>query len=95
MFLNHVFERIYFDKIPLVGVRYFIPSMTKEMKKSVEKFENWWAGLTYKQKMDMLAEQDNQLKMLKEFNIKENVRSEELEINDFIKLSDYLKERGI
>ena len=35
------------------------------------------------------------LKMLKEFNIKENVRSEELEINDFIKLSDYLKERGI
>ena len=33
--------------------------------------------------------------MLKEFNIKENVRSEELEINDFIKLSDYLKERGI
>ena len=40
-------------------------------------------------------EKDLILKMLKEFNIKENVRSEELEINDFIKLSDYLKERGI
>lgn len=32
------------------------------------------------------------LKMLKEFNIKENVRSEELEIKDFIKLSDYIIE---
>ena len=35
------------------------------------------------------------LNMLKAFNIKENVRSEELAINDFIKLSDYIKEKGI
>ena len=32
------------------------------------------------------------LKMLNEFKIKENVRSEELSINDFIKLSDYIIE---
>ena len=29
---------IYFDKLPSVAVRYYIPSMTKEEKKSVEKY---------------------------------------------------------
>lgn len=29
---------IYFDKIPHVGIRYYIPSMTKEEKKSIEKY---------------------------------------------------------
>lgn len=29
---------IYFDKLPSVGVRYYIPSMTKEEKKSIEKY---------------------------------------------------------
>ena len=29
---------IYFDRLPLVGVRYYIPSMTNEEKKSIEKY---------------------------------------------------------
>lgn len=29
---------IYFDKLPFVAVRYYIPSMSKEEKKSVEKY---------------------------------------------------------
>ena len=29
---------IYFGDIPLVGVRYYLPSMTKEEKKSIEKY---------------------------------------------------------
>ena len=29
---------IYFDKLPFVAVRYFVPSMTKEEKKSIEKY---------------------------------------------------------
>lgn len=33
--------------------------------------------------------------MLKAFNIKENVRSEELSINDFINFSDYINEKGL
>ena len=37
-------------------------------------------------------EKDEILKMLKSLNIKENVRSEELDINDFINLSDYIIE---
>ncbi len=36
-------------------------------KKSVLNFENWWASLTPKQKLDMLAEQDAELEMLKQF----------------------------
>ena len=29
---------IFFDKLPLVGIRYYVPSMTQEEKKSIEKY---------------------------------------------------------
>ncbi|MBQ8459283.1 hypothetical protein IJ541_04180 [bacterium] len=40
---------------------------TARAKRSVEKFEKWWDGLSYKEKIDMLAEQDNKLEILAKF----------------------------
>ena len=41
---------------------------TARAKKSVEKIENWWASLSMRQKLDMIASDENILEMLKAFN---------------------------
>lgn len=47
---------------------------TARAKKSLEKFENWWGKLTQRQKLEMIAEQDSQLKMLKDFKASEGIK---------------------
>lgn len=52
---------------------------TARAKKSVLKFENWWNSLTKNEKIDIIAEQDNILAMLK--NYKKITRKKEKEEN--------------
>ena len=59
------------DKIS-EGQRAFWDSLSTEertgrAKKSAEKFENWWNSLTRNQILDMIADQKNELDLLKEF----------------------------
>lgn len=53
--------------------RLFWDSLTPEQrtaraKKTVERFEKWWAGISYSKKLEMIAQQDEKLAMLKDFN---------------------------
>lgn len=41
---------------------------TARAKKSVRKFENWWASIPRKKKLEMIVDQTNELDMLKKFN---------------------------
>lgn len=48
-----------------------IEERTARARKSVEKFENWWNSMTRDQQLDMIAEQIDELEMLKRFNSSE------------------------
>lgn len=47
---------------------------TARAKKTVERFEKWWSGLGYQKKLEMIAEQDAKLEMLKNYKASDNVK---------------------
>ncbi len=57
-------SRNFWDSMPL-------EERTARNRKSVEKFENWWNSMTRSEKLDMIAEQMNELDMLEKFNSSE------------------------
>lgn len=68
------------------GQRAFWASMpdterTARARKSVEKFETWWANLPHNEKLEMIAEQDSLLAMLQDFKKekKKEVKSPSIE----------------
>ena len=48
---------------------------TIRAKKSVEKFEAWWNSIPYEKKLEMIADQEKELRMLEEFNSAEKATS--------------------
>ena len=57
-------QRLFWESMP-------VEERTARARKSVEKFENWWASLTQDQKLDMIAFQMDELEMLEKFNSSE------------------------
>ncbi len=57
-------QRKFWESIPL-------EERTTRAKKSVEKFEIWWNSMSNNQKLDMIADQQNELDMLKDFKRKQ------------------------
>ena len=57
-------QRLFWESMP-------IKERTARARKSVEKFEKWWKSLTIDEKLEMIANQTNELEMLKEFNSSE------------------------
>lgn len=48
-----------------------IEERTARARKSVQKFENWWKSMTRDEQLDIIAEQIDELEMLKRFNSSE------------------------
>ena len=55
---------------------------TERAKKSVENFENWWNSLSQNEKLDMIADQLNELEMLKLFKKYKRTVEKEQKISD-------------
>ena len=67
------------------GLSEFINSLTPEQRtaravKSTKKFEKWWNSFTIDEKMDLIADKEYQIEMLKEF--KRNVRAEKKKLKE-------------
>lgn len=67
------------------GLSDFISSLTPEQRtaravKSTRKFEKWWNSFTIDEKINLIADQEYQIEMLKEF--KRNVRAEKKKLKE-------------